>query len=187
MTITLEELIQYMQGELAPDREGEVEELVFEDTQAARRLDAVVRLGQTLRALVRDGRLQSTLTTRTVESLARAGLTLRTYVVNPGETVPCTIAGEDLVVIRLRGGFDEAERVDVRMEGTFGGVPAPVERYEDVAVDRAAGEIVLVYPGDRIRSLPRSQFRYLVTSGERSMGEYGLDHTPGARSAGHRG
>ncbi len=178
MTVSLEELIRYWLGELAPEREAEVEEALFEDAAVARRLDAVARLDAGVRAVVAAGKLQSGLTVSAVRSLVEAGLDVRTYVVDAGATVPCTIALEDLVVIRLRGGLEGAERVDVVMHGTFEGMPPASERYEDLPIDRSAGEVVLVYPGDRIRALPRSHFRYVVTSGGRQLGEYALDHTP---------
>lgn len=83
------------------------------------------------------------------------------------------------MAIRLRGPFTD-ERLDVVMDGVLDGQPIPSERYEHVLVDREAGEIVLVYPGDRIRGLPRSQFVYrvLAEGGTRPLGEFRLDHTP---------
>lgn len=178
MSIALGELIRYWQGELSPEREAEVEEALFEDAQTARRLDAIAGLDAGIRALVAAGALRGALTVEAVERLEGAGLAVRTYQIEPGQTVPCSIAQEDLVVIRLRGDFGGADRVDVAMEGVLEGVGPMSERYEDTLVDRRAGEIVLVYPGERIRALPRSQFSYKVTSGNRKLGEFHLDHTP---------
>jgi len=178
MTVGLEELIRYWQGELPPEREAEVEEALFEDMATARRLEAIARLDAGVRAVVSAGALRSGLTVQAVEGLEQAGLRIRTYQFDPGQIVPCSIAEEDLVVIRLRGDFANVERVDVGMEGQLEGVGPMSERYDDAPVDRRAGEIVLVYPGDRIRALPRSQFRYTVTSGDRQLGEFRLDHTP---------
>ncbi len=178
MKIGLEELIRYWQGELPAEREAEVEEAVFADAETARRLDVIARLDAGVRELVASGTLRSGLTLDAVERLAEAGLVLRIYQIDSGETVPCSIAQEDLVVVRLRGDFADAERLDVAMEGTLEGVGPMVERYEDAPVDRRAGEIILVYPGDRIRALPRSQFCYTVTSGDRRLGEFRLDHKP---------
>ncbi len=103
---------------------------------------------------------------------------MRTYEIAPGETVPCTIALEDLVAVRLRGDFATAERVDVVIDGTLEGMPATSERFDDVPVDRRSGELVFIHPGDQIRALPRSQFRYTVTSGALRLGVFMLDHTP---------
>jgi hypothetical protein len=178
MSIDVEELIRYWQGELSAQREAEVEEALFEDPATARRLDAIARLEAGVRAVVAAGALRGALTLETVERLQRAGLVVRSYQIDPGQTVPCSIAQEDLVVVRLRGDFADADRVDVAMEGTLEGVGPMSERYPDTLVDRRAGEIVLVYPGDRIRALPRSRFLYTVSSGDRQLGEFRLDHTP---------
>lgn len=178
MSIELDELIQYWQGELPAQREAEVEEALFEDTEVARRLDAIARLSAGVRNLVAAGRLESGLSVEGVQQLEAAGLKLRTYRVRPGEVVPCSIADEDLTVVRLCGEFGGAEQVDVIMNGTFEGLPDASERISGVLVDRRAGEVVLVYSGDRIRALPRSRFVYRVRSGDQEFGEYGLDHHP---------
>jgi hypothetical protein len=178
MTIAFDELIRYWQHELSDDRSAEVEEALFEDAEVARKLDAIARLDAGVRRLVAEGKLQSGLSVAAVEAFERAGMSIRTYRVGRGETVPCTVALEDFVVIRLAGEFAGADRVDVVMEGTFDEMPPASERYHDIPIDRLAGEIVLVYPGDRIRALPRSRFQYTVTAGDRQLGEFRLDHTP---------
>ena len=178
MSITLEELVDYWRGELDADREEAVEQAVFEDARVARRLQAIADLEDRLRALVAQGGLQAVVSTGTLDALAAAGLDLRTYVIDPGQVVPCSIASEDLTVVRLRGEWPEDEPIDITVEGTLEGAGSMTDRIEDVPVDRRSGEIVLVFPGDRIRMLPRSRFRYLVTAGDRELGEFGMDHTP---------
>jgi hypothetical protein len=180
MTVTLDELIRYWHRELDDARSAEIEDAVFDDAAVARKLQAIAALDDGVRAMITAGRLQSTLTVRAVDALAAAGLAIRTYELRPGEVVPCTIAGEDLVAIRLRGTFAADSRVDVIMDGSFEGMQPASEHYEDVAVDRETSEVVLVYPGERIRALPRSRFRYTVTSNGAPVGEYHLDHTPPA-------
>ena len=178
--VSLDELIRYWHRELDDARSAEIEEAVFEDAAVARKLQAIAALDDGVRAMIGAGRLQSTLTVRAIDALAAAGLAVRTYEVRPGEVVPCTIAGEDLVAIRLRGAFATGGRVDVVMHGSFDGMPPASERYDDVAIDREASEVVLVYPGERIRALPRSRFRYTVTCSGAPVGEYHLEHTPPA-------
>lgn len=177
--VSYEDLVAYWQGELSGERESWVEERLFDDAETARRLDVVARLGEGVRALVRSGRLQSGLTVAAVDSLERHGLRLRTYRLGPGEVAPCSIEMEDFVVVRLHGPFEAVDRVNIEMEGTMEGAEPMRQRAEDVLVDREASEVVFVYPGDFIRSLPRSQFVFRVTDeGGRSLGEFGLDHTP---------
>lgn len=178
MSIQLDELIRYWHGRLSPEREAAVEEAIFEDASTARRLESVVRLDGGIREVMAAGKARSALTVDALEGLKRAGLRVRTYEIAPGETVPCTIALEDLVAVRLRGDFATAERVDVVIDGTLEGMPATSERFDDVPVDRRSGELVFIHPGDQIRALPRSQFRYTVTSGALRLGVFMLDHTP---------
>lgn len=177
MSVSLDELIAYWQGELAGEREAAVEEALFDDEATARRLDAIARLEAGVRALVRAGAIQAGLTVDAVDRLAAAGLSLRTYRLEPGETAPCTIALEDFVVVRLHVG-EAGERLDVTVDGSFEGAPPARERHEDLPIDRRTGEVVLVYPGDRIRALPRSRFVYTATRGGATVGEFRLDHTP---------
>lgn len=42
------------------------------------------------------------------------------------------------------------------MHGDFEGLPSGEERYDGVFVDHDANDVVMVYPGDRIRALPRA-------------------------------
>lgn len=183
MRVGIEELVAYWLGELSVEREAAIEEAVFSDARLGRRLDSVAQFEAGLRELIAAGRLQSSIGLIGLESLTKAGLQLREYRVGPGQTVPCTIADEDLVVIRLQGDFSAAE-VDVVMHGDFAGLPSASEAYSAVPV--AGGEVILVYPGDRIRALPRSHFRYEVRGagddegvGE-SLGSFALDHSPRA-------
>ncbi len=177
MSIGLEELVRYWRGELDSEGEERVEEALFEDASVARRLEAIANLEDGLRMLVARGGVQAVMSAGAVEGLAAAGLELRSYTIEPSQVVPCSIAAEDLVVVRLRGEWP-AGTVDVEMSGTLEGGGTVQERYVDVPVDRDAGEIVLVFPGDRIRALPKSEFTYRVDVEGRAHGEYGMDHTP---------
>lgn len=175
MSVSLHELVGYWLGELTAEREGVVEDALFSDAEVARRLDALARLEAGILQLIREGRLQSSVARKGLAAFDQAGLRLREYRLAPGQTVPCTIADEDLVVIRLQGGFT-ANEVDVVMHGEFEGLPHASETYSGVPVD--GGEVILVYPGDRIRALPRSHFRYEVRAGGLPAGNYHLDHRP---------
>jgi hypothetical protein len=183
MSVDLSELVLYWLGELQPEREAEVEEAIFADARVGEMLDAIARLEQGVRALVAAGRLQTGLTVEAVGALEAAGVRVRTYRLGPGEVVACTIAAEDLSVVRLHGDFGDATEVDVWMDGTLEGRGAVSEMFAAVPVDRRASEVVLVVPGDRIRALPRSRFVYRVRAGDREIGEYGLDHYPSGAPA----
>jgi hypothetical protein len=180
---SVEELIAYWCGELLPEREREIEEQLFEDEETSRRLENIVRLGDGIRDLMRSGRLASPATVELLEQLKRANVAVRSYRIGPGEVVPCTIAAEQLMAIRLHGVFEGIREVEVEMRGVLDGEPIPPERLS-VPVDQSHAEVVLLYPGERIRALPRSTFTYQVTTtgsgGPVELATFHLDHTPSA-------
>lgn len=177
-----ERLAAYWLGELEPGAEAALEEEIFTDPALAARLDVLATLGASLVALAREGRLQGALTMRTVEKLRAAGLVVREYSLAPGQVVPCTIAAEDLMVVRLHGAFEGVTSADIDLEWRLEGEAPRVETHRDVPIDQLAHEIVLAYPGDGIRALPRAGFTYRVSAsgGARGLGEFHLDHTPPA-------
>lgn len=178
MSASLEEILAYQLGELDPEAELAFEERLFTDPELASRADAVARLGDAVHALARAGRFGAALTVEAVEELRRQGVRIRSYTVEAGSSAPCSVEREDLVVVRLRGGF-RCELADVTSAYEPEGAPAFVERLSGVPVDLARGEIVLVSPGERIRALPRTRvnIRVDVGGGEPPV-EFGLDHTP---------
>lgn len=188
--ITLAELIDYRFGDLSQARAEAVEEHYFACASCARRLAAIERLGEEVAAMVRGGEVSVSVGTEWLKRAAEQGLTIRTYPVEVGVPVACTVAPEDdFVALRLAlssSASDQApppDRVDVHTawldleSGTHHELAFP-----DVVVDANSREIVLLSPGAQIRSVPRSRWTMtLRTSSGASMGPYVLNHTPWAQ------
>jgi hypothetical protein len=180
---SLETLIAYWQGEL-PETEAELlEEHLFDCAACAGRLETLSAIGAGVARLARGGRVLAAVTLDAVGRAAAAGLRVRSYRLEPGQSVACTIAPEDDVnVVRLAADFMGARRVDVEVVHLEGGRQVGSGRLEDVAVDHSHGELVLLYPGEMIRALPESTFHYQVQAGEaqgpRTLGRYTLEHSP---------
>jgi hypothetical protein len=188
--VGFEELVAWWLGELDAARAGQVEERIFEDPALGRQLEAVAQLQASVTAMVMGGRVQHAAAAADVSRLQARGVRIRQYSVAPGTTVNCGVADEDFVAIRLQDvmpaagdtGEPPVQRVDVevRMEPQ-GGEPV-AERYDDMPVDRVRGELVMLFPGDRIRPLPATRVHYRVfgeaASGRRLLGEYHLSHSP---------
>jgi hypothetical protein len=181
----LDALVAYGRGELAPDEEGRVEEHLFACGACAQVLEDVERLGAGIAALARAGRVVASATGTLLARAAREGLRLRTYHVAPGEEVPCTAApDDDYLVVRLAAGAAIGEeRVDLAREGVEVASGArQVWRSEDVLLDRAGEEVVLMFPAAAIRDLRRSRWRLDVhargAGAAGLVGTYRLDHTP---------
>lgn len=181
-TPDFERLAAYWLGELDPVAEEALEEQIFADAALAARLDVIATLGTALVSLAREGKLQGAVTMHTVEKLRAAGLVVREYTLAPGQVVPCTIGAEDLMIIRLQGTFEGVTSVDVDLEWRLEGEAPRVEALRDVPVDQHASGLVLVYPGDGIRALPRAGFTYRVSTAgaPHALGEFHLEHTPPA-------
>lgn len=180
----LGDLIAWERGELAPPASDRLEEHVFGCAECTRRLEGVAGLAAGIRELVEAGAIPAAVSGELVEGAGERGLRLRTYRLAPGESVACTAGpGDDFVVVRLGLQVEEGEWVDLVAEVADLETGARDTRLtEDVPVDPGAGEIVYLYPGAAIRSLPRS--RWSVTArvrgprGERELGPYTLEHTP---------
>lgn len=182
--LPLSDLVDYLSGELDPGVEDRVESHFFACERCARRLESVERLGAGVARLVRAGRVVAAVTGEVLERAAGEGLKLREYRLTPGATVPCTAApDDDFVVVRLAGDFGDAARVDIDVDtADLESGARRATRTRDVAVDHRRGEIVLLFPGDIVRTYPRSVWTMRVKvahpAGERDLGPYVMDHTP---------
>ncbi len=180
--VALADLVAYHRRELPPHEEARVEEHFFACERCARALDSIERLRAATVALVRSGRVAGSASASLVARAEGERVRIRTYRLSPGEQVACTASPQDdLVVVRLAGDFRGFERVDLSLEAMdLASGARETRRVRDVVVDHVVGEIVLLYPGELVRGMPRSLLRYDVYSGEAGqlLGTYTLDHTP---------
>jgi anti-sigma factor RsiW len=180
--LEVESLAAYQRGELPPAEEDRMEEHLLACDACARRLEALDRLRKGVVALVRCGRVRGTVTAAFVARAERDGVRVREYRVDEGAEVPCTAAPEDdLVVVRLAGGFFGPDVLDVTIEATDLATGARrSDRVADVVIDRGTGDIVFLFPGDLVRAVPRTALRYDVHRGGHQdvLASFRLDHTP---------
>jgi hypothetical protein len=182
--LPLQELLDWERGDLLAAEDTRVEEHLLGCGECAERLAEALRLGGEVARLVAQGRVSAAVTGDLVEAADRRGLRVRTYRLAPGEAVACTAAPEDgFVVVRLAVDARLGEAVDLLSEVrdlTTGATSS--RRIEDVPVDRSRGELVMLYSGDLVRSLPRTLWTLHAATrgpeGERLQGPYTLDHTP---------
>jgi hypothetical protein len=182
--VPLEDLVGWERGELEPAAADQVEEHFIGCEECSRRLETVVRLGAAISGLVRAGGFPVAVTGSLLDAVVRRGLRVRTYRLAPGDRVACTAGPEDdFVAVRLGMDAEAGDSVDLVADFVDIETGAHESRLtEDVVVDPVTAEVVYLYPGEAIRSLPRS--RWSVTArvrgpkGERRLGPYTLDHTP---------
>jgi hypothetical protein len=182
--IPLPDLVAWERGDLEPEAGDALEEHVFGCAECTRRLEGVVALAAGIREAVAAGELPAAVTGELVERAETQGVRLRTYRLAPGESVACTAGpDDDFVVVRLGVEVEAGESVDlVAQVADINTGTRDTRITEDVPVDPATGEVVYLYPGDAIRSLPRTLWsvtaRVRGPRGERDLGPYTLDHTP---------
>jgi hypothetical protein len=182
--LALAELVAYRLGELDSSRETQLEEQYFACSACAERLRWTEQLEGAITHLVRHGGLRAAVTEDFVRDAKAAGVTLREYSIQPGGSVQCTITpDDDLVVVRLGVGELSARMVavsssmkdlDQGLEGT--------SVTEDAVVDQSSKSILYAFPGDVVRTFPKSRWVMTVESRDESapasLGPYTMNHTP---------
>lgn len=175
-------LLDWWCDDLPEDEARAVEERLFADDGWAAALERIAAFaGRFPAAFQAGGAGVVGVTAATVERLAAEGVPVRRDRVEPGVPCPCAVGGDSLHLVHLRLGAAIPEgRLDVRLHAPAAGIDA---RAEDVAVDRAAGEIVLAYPAGMIRTFPDGTVTLTViavdAAGERVLADYMLEHRAG--------
>lgn len=181
--IVLEDLLAYLLDDLPEVEVERLEEHLFECAGCAARFESLERVREVVSATVRGAAVGGNVNAAFLERAARDGLSMRDYRIAAGQTVTCHAGPEDLVVVRLEA--DLAGRGDLRLDGTFldleRGEASPLPTREVVA-DRQLDEVVLVFPGEVVRSYPRSRWtlhlRGAPTSGADELEPFVMDHHP---------
>ena len=169
-------LLDWWRGELSEVEGDAFEEHLFDCEGCRHAAEALAGIEAGVRAIVRKGGIGFIPSASVLERMRRDGVRMRTYRVSPGETVACTVAADDdLVVTHLVAELADVERVDIALVG--GGVAMHLG---GIPVEPGRGEVVFASAAAAIRRLPRCVLQVRVTARERVLGEYTLDHTPPA-------
>lgn len=169
----------YWLGELSGADEAGFEEHLFACDGCTGRLEALAALGGGVRHLAERGAFPVVVSASLVELARQRGRRVREYALGPGERVSCTVsATDDMVITRLRVDPSDAARIDLVAE--LEGASEPATRALDLPFARGAGELLVAQSVPALRALGPSVTRVrLVADGDRVLGEYTFDHTPG--------
>ena len=179
----LDDLLDYLLGELDAERAEAVEDHLFACSACADRLAALERLGASVADLARHAGVAANVNTAFLERAARDGVTMREYRIGEGEAVPCSTGPEDLWVVRLAADFGDLRDfgLDAELHDLERGEVTPLPGRE-VVVDRDRGEVILVFPGEVVRGYPRSRWTMRLrgegAGGPVEIGTFVMDHTP---------
>jgi hypothetical protein len=144
------------------------------------RFREVIALAEGLRTLARSGSLQVVVTDQFVKHAAETGLRVREYASPPGESVPCTVAADDdLLVARLAVDLTTASRVDLSWCDPRG---IELQRMSDIPIRPEAGSVICQQSITWAKASPSATMiaRLLAVDEkgkERLLGEYTFHHT----------
>jgi anti-sigma factor RsiW len=174
-------LIAYWLGELDADAERQSEEHFFGCADCSGTLQELAALGGTIRAGFAAGVVSAVISPEFLARMKQRGMRVREYPVEPGGRTDCTItATDDAVVSRLKASLSGVARLDVLRIDAAGNIRL---RYTDVPFDPVAGEVLLCPAAAILKAMPAfCDSMWLVAvdpQGERVLGDYLFDHTPG--------
>ncbi len=172
------DLVDYWAADVDGERLARLEAHVFECAECAARLADVEAMTRAIAAAVAHARFHGLVTDSLLNRLSRDGMRIRTYTPEAGTTIPCAVwADDDLIVTRIRADFTGFERVTLVLKIDGGN---ELSRMSEISVPPGPGEIIDAVSADRLRQLPSTRLR-LVLSGTKAgrdeiIGEYGLEH-----------
>ncbi len=173
---TIGELADYWTPDLTPEEVASIEAHVFDCAACARLLGEARQVSQAIGALVRSGAYLGAATESVLNQLARDGVRVRSYTVEPGETVQCAVWEDDEVVVaRLRADLSGLRGVNAVLRDPSGDEKLRVER---LPVKEGSTEILLAIPAAALRSVPAEPMRLtLEAEGDaRAVAEYIFQH-----------
>jgi anti-sigma factor RsiW len=174
------DLMDYWLAALSPQEEDVVEQHLMACDQCGDRLRESIALADSLRVLARSGSLNVIVSDQFVRHAAEAGRRVREYAPARGESIQCTVAADDdLLLARLSADLTGASRVDLSWRDPRG---IERQRMEDIPVGGDAGTVILQQSITWAKASPTSSMtaRLLAIDqhgGERVLGEYTFSHT----------
>src|SRR5262245_16622763 len=149
--LTFAELADYWSADDDLDVQP-IEEHVFACAACARLLAETEELRDAIRVATKSGHVQAFITDGVLNRLSREGVRVRTFVLEPGEAVPCAAwADDEIIVARLRGDFAAVDAADAEWRLASG---EEWGRRVDIPVRPGATELLLALPADAIRQAP---------------------------------
>jgi hypothetical protein len=173
-------LMDYWLAALASDAENTVEEHLLACDACGDRLREAIALAEGLRTLAQSGSLQVVVSDRFVKHAAETGLRVREYAPPQGESIECTVAADDdLLVARLAVDLTGVSRVDLSWCDPRG---IEHQRMTDIPVRPGAGDVICQQSITWAKASPSATMvaRVLGVDGrgdERVLGEYTFHHT----------
>jgi hypothetical protein len=172
------ELADYWMSDISTADAERIEAHVFACAHCARLLAEAEQVRAGIGALALEGGFQAVVTDGFLNQLARDGVRVRSYSLDPGDSIRCSVwVDDEIMVARLRADFTGIATVDAEMRLPTG---EPWGQSTDVPVREGATEIVLALPASRVRSAPEGPIRLTLRASGSPAGtviaEYTFNH-----------
>ena len=173
-------LMDYWLALLPSTAEDAIEEHLMTCDACGDRLRHVISLSEGLRTLARSGSLMVVISDRFVKHAAETGLRVREYAPARGESIPCTVAADDdMLVARLAVDLTTASRVDLSWCDPRG---VEHQRMADIPIDAESGSVICqqsITWGKASPSMTLTARLLAVNEAgeEHLLGEYTFNHT----------
>jgi hypothetical protein len=176
-----EQLLAYWLHETGPQETEAVDEHLMQCDRCGRALDALVTLGRGIRDALRAGEVAAAIPGSFAQRLAGRNGRVRSYHLQAGGSVRCTIAPDDeLLLVQLDVPLDGIDRLDALVTNSL--EPGTAHRLADLPFDPAGGSVFWVQQIARIRQLPAHTTSIVLVTpdggGERALGSYTFMHEP---------
>jgi hypothetical protein len=167
-------LMDYWLAALPSAVEDDVEQHLMTCDGCGDRLRKVIALAEGLRALARSGSLQVVISDQFVKHAAETGLRVREYAPPRGESVQCTVAADDdLLVARLAVDLTSSSRVDLSWCDPRG---IEHQRMSDIPMRAEPGSVIFQQSITWAKMIARL-LDVDEEGEERLLGEYTFHHT----------
>lgn len=175
---SLDEWLEYYLGETPAGAADALDEHLFECAACEAQLDALRRTASAIVALMRGGAITASVTAGIANRMARDRLNVRTYVIEPGETVACTVGrDDDFLLGRFVLPAGTYARVDLRVLDQAG---RELMRTPDLPIDARSRHAIMIMPAGPIKNEGAGAWHYVLTTpeptGDRELARYTLDH-----------
>jgi anti-sigma factor RsiW len=172
------ELADYWAGDLPEPDANAFEDHLFACEDCARQLSEIAALARGIRDTMRASGVAAVVTESVLNRLARDGVRVRSYVLDPGDHVPCAVwDDDDVMAVRLRGDFSGATSVTI-VRTLPGG--EELNRSDDVPLAAGQRDVIIATPAAWLRTLPAVEIAIAVTAETagvpRTLGTYTLHH-----------
>src|SRR5437868_8201908 len=147
-----ETLFAYWLDELDADAAAEVEAHLFECDECGARLRELLTLRAAVKREFLAGNVPSPVSAAFVRRLAGDGLRVREYSLVPGDSIACTAAPhDDLLVAHLNADLTDVRQVDIEYDDAGG-----VRRARHLPMNATFDEVTLIAPTNVLKAMDES-------------------------------